>query len=237
MPTVSGFSVDIIVDGYEAKIINKDGAYYVPVNNGSHYKIRVSNFHNKRCDAIISVDGEDIGTFRLRSYQVASIERPGDTDKKFTFYREDSTIAQISGVEEGKEQNGLISVRFIPERSRKIYVQTIGPEYQSKGFRLGSPSGLPQAPSGLLTSAAPASSYQGNQSTYLKSSSQPVSMAMPMASEQKYSSGATVLKGKSYQEFGIADDMDLDYSKEVIIMVRLVIKESMKYPKRIDYTQ
>src|SRR5690348_10484827 len=120
MTTVSGFGLAIIVDDKVVAPVNNDGIY-IPLDNGSNYKIRLSNKHEYRCDAEVTIDGEDIGTFRLKPYQTSTIERPGDVAKKFTFYRETSGVAQRAGVTEGKEENGLIQVRFIPEKRRRIY--------------------------------------------------------------------------------------------------------------------
>lgn len=244
MVSVSGFSVAIISNGTEVDPIIRDGAYYISLPNGSHYKIRLSNRHDYRCNAEVSIDGESIGTFRLYSYQNLTLERPADIDKKFTFYRETSRTAQRAGVVEGKEENGLIRVQFIPEKRRRIYIQTIGHEYSLKGTKLSS---LPQAEpeessyrkSMPTTSMAP-SGFMAPRS-YMSSTSslnEPVTRSLSFENKSTYtpefSSGATILQGKSHQKFTDAEHMNLDWNNAVEIMIRLVVSESVKYPERVD---
>lgn len=245
MISVSGFGVAVISNGREVEPVIRDGAYYIPVKNGDHYKIKLSNKHEYRCNADVSIDGESIGTFRLYSYQTWTIERPGDVSKKFTFYSETSRTARRSGVIEGKEENGLIRVQFTPEKRRRIYAKT-SPEYKMKGVRL-SPSSLPQADESFPESSQ--QSYRG--AMFSRSGSPQLLMASSPGSSlnesvtrsldttpsmSQYKSGATVLQGKSNQSFGDAERIDLDYDNMVEIILRLVVKETdvSRYPERVD---
>lgn len=59
---------------------------HVIMQHGQQYRIQVSNLSSRRCDAVVSLDGDEIGTYRLSAGQVWAIEHPSDSQKCFTFY-------------------------------------------------------------------------------------------------------------------------------------------------------
>jgi hypothetical protein len=73
------------------------------------------------CNATVTIDDNNIGTWRLYSYQTTTIERPSRINKKFIFVKANSNRGFLAGLLPGKSSNGLVCVEFTPEL--KIYPQ------------------------------------------------------------------------------------------------------------------
>lgn len=90
---------------------------YVEVRHGTTYAIVMRNDRDVPCDATVTVDGKDIGTFRIDPHGKVRLERPANEAKKFTFFRRGSTEACKSGIHDvGYDDRGLVSVTFKPGR-------------------------------------------------------------------------------------------------------------------------
>jgi hypothetical protein len=108
------------LNNFEMKIINSsnnglqfvniDNANYVPIHHLEEYKIKLYNNKSVKCDATINIDGEDIGTWRINSFQPITIERPSDVERKFTYADEKSTEAKKSGMGQGNRDNGNLKI-------------------------------------------------------------------------------------------------------------------------------
>jgi hypothetical protein len=82
------------------------------------YTIRLSNHHNRRCDVRLSIDGKEVGNWRIPANSTIELERPVNDTGRFTFYRLGSEGALAAGLSES-EAIGLISAIFIPELIKK----------------------------------------------------------------------------------------------------------------------
>ena len=164
---------------------------YVEMSHNTEYSLSMRNNRNVDCDAVVRVDGVEIGTWRISSHQSILIERPATVDRKFTFYRLGTSESYQAGL--NRDDNlGLISVEFIPakevERGLVFYGEGSPSTYGSKGVErtYGNP--------------------------YNKSSA---------CETKGYNAGGTGLGDHSDQSFGQADSIDRDYSKRVTINLRL----------------
>jgi len=218
------FSVTIITD--TERVDNFDD--YVGLDDGTEFKIRMENNRDTICDAYVYLEGEFIGSWRIREYSHIDIERPANISKKFTFLKEQQ--AQKYGVTKGSFTNGIIKVVFKPKKSYR-YVQSISP--------------ISMSPVRHRINQRSVNNYQSTASM----SSNSLSSQKRLSSNQ-YESGATVLGDLSDQQFYDVEplsnsEIDSNYITEIII--RLVakkkstgspkyqkIKPYSKYPPRID---
>jgi len=92
------------------------GAYYFVLPHESEYKIRLTNDNDVRCDAIVYVDGDKIGTWRINEHGRITIERPANKARKFTLLKTKSHEGIMSGMRSGKFENGLVKIIFRPEK-------------------------------------------------------------------------------------------------------------------------
>jgi len=99
-------------------IVNKGrevASGYVEMRHNTEYSLSMRNDRNVDCDAVVTVDGEKVGTWRIYSHQSILIERPANIDRKFTFYKLGTSEGAQAGLERD-ENLGLISVDYIPAR-------------------------------------------------------------------------------------------------------------------------
>lgn len=82
--------------------------------NGEEYSIVCKNNCFGRCDVELSVDGINVGRWRIEPGSSICIERPAGVAKKFTLVEEGSALAASSGLVPHSD-NGLISATFYPE--------------------------------------------------------------------------------------------------------------------------
>jgi hypothetical protein len=109
MESLNGYSISIIGGKKQ-----EDG--YVSMKHLQNYKIKLANHHSERCQATLKVDGIHMGNFIINSYDTIIIERPVQSQKQFKFVLTDTIQSHIGGIESGNYFNGLIEVRFIPEK-------------------------------------------------------------------------------------------------------------------------
>lgn len=95
-----------------------DANQYVVMDHDTHYKICLVNHSAQRTNARLDIGGKFMGSFRLEPYYTCYVERPVTVDKKFRFFKTNSTEGQMSGLINGNDVNGLISVTFQPEVPR-----------------------------------------------------------------------------------------------------------------------
>jgi len=92
------------------------------MEHGGTYGIWLRNHTDERNDVIISIDGKEIGGWRLGSFVTATIERPPDDTGKFTFYEIGSSESQKAGLDSiARDDLGLVKVTFIPEHRVKSH--------------------------------------------------------------------------------------------------------------------
>jgi hypothetical protein len=105
---LNGFSVTIL-EGKEAT----DG--YVYMNHGTQYTILLQNESNRRCDAEVYLDDQQVGIWRIDRNSTARIERPVHENGRFTFYQVGTPEALKAGIS-NNSGTGLIRVLFKPEQ-------------------------------------------------------------------------------------------------------------------------
>jgi hypothetical protein len=107
---LNGFSV-VIAEGKETP----DG--YVHMKHGTQYTILLQNESNRRCDAEVYLDDQQVGIWRINAFTTARIERPVHDHGRFTFYQVGTSEAIQAGISRNNS-NGLIRVLFKPERAQ-----------------------------------------------------------------------------------------------------------------------
>lgn len=169
---------------------------YVELKHGTQYLIGINNYSKKKADFTVKIDGKEIGTWRLPERDnLIRVERPINATERFTFYGVDSEEYKEIGSDIKKEDSGVVSVTFIPQ----------------KGF-YQSPEVIPLSSNwrdGSVLCSDSAKGWGGGQSA-------------SYSENTKRGAGFTGLSGKSEQQFGIAELMELDHEKAVTINLRLV---------------
>jgi hypothetical protein len=118
---------------------------YVYLQHGDVYRICFRNHSDKNNDVIIEVDGKEIGCWRLKAYQTATIEHPVDDS--------------IS-----RADLGLVKVTFIPEKPKHHRIPAIDT------FPLGA-KGIGATKGGDWSESFSSGSHGGGQSVNLNTRS------------------------------------------------------------------
>jgi hypothetical protein len=179
------------------------GEGYVELAHGTVYTIRMHNMdHSRRCDALVKVDGKDVGGFRLNPNESLNLEHPSHDKGCFTFFKADSReAAQAGGDKVAVVERGVVSVTFKPERK-----PITGGVLRSAGFS-GDEGTTP-------TSYEPEVKTCGG----IKQPSTATRFAAPMS----FAPGVTGLTGQSDQNFYHVPNLDYDPALQVTCNLRLV---------------
>jgi hypothetical protein len=202
MVYLRGYSIQIIPKynfNRSSRNFVRDGADYTSLRHNTEYSLRLSNSNSTNCDAHVWIDGEKVGVWRLRPYQTATIERPANLNRKFTFVKENSYQAVQGNVQTGNFDNGLVKVVFKPEKKYVNYfeAQSVTTENRNLGK------------SGRRS--------MSSMNCYRSSS-------MESDSNSFLSAGGTVLGNKSYQEFTTVDPLnEIDESLITTLYLRIVV--------------
>jgi hypothetical protein len=131
---------------------------FAALAHGQEYAVVLRNNRGCRVDAKLKIDGVDMGTFRLKPWSSATIERPTGQARKFTFLKEGTARALRAGVPTGDQLNGLITVVFSPESERTWSVMNCSAlecqsfqSYSSGGTALGASSSQSFSDTSALT--------------------------------------------------------------------------------------
>jgi hypothetical protein len=112
----------------------EQAAGHVALSHGQVYGLQLTKHGARRCDAVVNVDGKEIGTWRLAAGQSAMLTRPATDHGQFTFYRADSAEAQAAQLGNvGRDNLGLVQVRFVPEMAHAVNTVWCETTYRSKG--------------------------------------------------------------------------------------------------------
>lgn len=189
---------------------------HVEMAHGAVYRLRLCNHnHSLRCDAVIMVDGKDMGTYRIERHGEITLERSYYDSGRFTFFKTDSEEGQAAGAGGvGRDDRGLIQVIFKPEKKAvRPEKKAVRPVRQWRPWCLfdniwRSPDIHPHlcsvSPKGLdETTARDLYGMEGDR-------------------EERTSAGVTGLTGHSSQGFYTVADLDYDPDGVVTINVRLV---------------
>ena len=90
---------------------------YVEMAHNTKYKILLSNDSELDCDAVVEIDGKEVGIWRARSGKSICIERPVHDTGQFTFYKLDTPEGRKIGLV-ANNKLGLISTLFKPEKPK-----------------------------------------------------------------------------------------------------------------------
>jgi hypothetical protein len=193
---------------------------YVEMRHNLQYSISLRNDRYTNCDAVVTIDGKEVGTWRIPSRSQITIDRPANDSGIFTFFEVGSKKGRKAGLVEGDPKNGLISVRFIPERqyANISWVTTYpdleprpltGNQYYDTNWNTGTfgdTTGTFAEPCSVITCSNSVSD-RGSSST-------------------SYSAGGTGLSGQSDQIFGSAPVISRNYAESVTVNLRLVSSKS-----------
>lgn len=114
------------LNGYELNIVGSRNNFisstksitsegFAVMSHNETYKIKLGNNNFSRCDAVVTIDGSQVGTWRLQPKSSITIERPADIDKNFTFFKVGTSEGNSAGLKLNDRDNGLVQVEFIPE--------------------------------------------------------------------------------------------------------------------------
>ena len=236
MVYLNGFGVEILVRGRNIDKFTRNGGKYYALHHGDEYEIRLTNNRDTIADAELKIDGVDSGKFRIPAHDTLTLERPANRPKKFTFVKEDSSLARRTGVVEGEYENGLISVKFFPKKEVK---------YEPLRPVMEEPVSMRVSPLESMRAAPLSSASSAGLMSSTSSMIQPRTMLAKQASMRapEYSSGATILGDQSSQRFSLIEPLkphEIDRENITTITIRLVAEEyrvyspKTPYPPRID---
>lgn len=173
---------------------NEKGSGHVYLPHGSQYTVDLRNqWYDRDCDATLTIDGKDMGTYRVPSNGSVVLERSSADQGKFTFFADGTAEAAAAGIlMVDNPDRGLVSVRFRPAKARMRPVEMVsrGVEREEKT------SGGINIDAGVLRSFN--------------------------AGLSPSRSGITGLTGHSNQQFREVPNLDYDQTEEVVINLRLV---------------
>lgn len=187
---VGNFSV-LIPEGSE-----RDSGY-VGLEHGNNFVIRLMNHTHQQCDAEVTVDGKDVGCFRIDAHGSCTLERSPDDNGRFTFFSagtDDANKAGEFGI--AAADKGLIQVKFVPERQREYRPSVV----RGMGGVFGMWEGGPSM-GGWSRDRGTTECDAGNEKTV---------------------GGITGLSGHSDQQFRTVGSIDRDESQAVTISLRLI---------------
>jgi hypothetical protein len=223
-------SFSVLIDGGEERSNSQ-----VFMRHNSQFRIRIGNHGSKRCDATLQVDGKTIMTLRLAAGQVTTVDGPPDGDRgNFTFLATNTEAAAACGASEIKtDDRGLIEVKFVPEKVRtyrpirKRYVgynPDDGAKWISSHDDLGGVIRTQHLSSGPRGQSA---SDFGTTETSCDFDDTPVGGApsssfLTRSPQPETQAGIVGLTGEHSQKWIDAGHMELDYSSQVDISLRLV---------------
>jgi len=116
----------------------------VELSHGQTYKIRMRNHFPRRADCELTVDGEQVGCFRLSAHQTMTIDRPADKARLLTFFKLGTAEAAQGGIVDD-ENVGLVTAVFYPEIERQPIYRG---ELVSKGIPMASAASGPSLSAG-----------------------------------------------------------------------------------------
>jgi len=215
------FSVEIISD--HIRHIKKGDYNYYALPHMEEYKIKMINSRNTRCDAEVFVDGQLVGTWRIDPYNSATIERPIKINKRFTFVRQDSKVARRAGINQNDNMDGLVTVRFKPEKhnycDNKPFVLSKVCYNNDDITYFGNPN-----PTRFVNNDI---SYAQSLNSYLDG----IQISSKGNFEPKENVvGATVLGANTDQYFRTVEDIyDIDYHNITTINVRMMVLNEQTY--------
>ena len=120
-----------------ASSFTKDGHLYHRLKHGDEYTVRLTNNTNQYVNALLKIDSDTMGKWRISPRSSINVERPVHNSRKFVFVEENSSEAREGGVRQGSasQSNGLVEVTFIPlvdERPSYDCYRSWKPQYKNQ---------------------------------------------------------------------------------------------------------
>lgn len=191
---------------------------HVLIPHNTKYTIRLSNhWHDRRCDATVTIDGKDMGTFRLDNYGQITLERPVHDEGCFTFYKADTAeYAKASGGEVSPDLRGLVQVVFKPEKKQFAHLvpRSVGVPKGAWDKQGGALYGMPMNCSAPPTKSVPLEREEKTCGGILTTRSATGAGGQAQA-------GVTGLSGHSGQKFLEVAELEYDPAEEVTVSLRL----------------
>jgi len=215
----------------EASSFKRNGHTYYRLKHNDEYQVRMYNNTSEYVNALLKIDSDTMGKWRIAPYSSVMIERPSHNSRKFTFVEEASDEAREGGVRQGSKSgsNGLVEVTFIPMIDRR-------PDSERWD--------MPMTNTLSLKSSINSNSSSNTRMAYTNSRGLEAQYAMNSITEsnsfnsdadstnQSYAAGATVLGEDSSQKFGRASRYFVesrDKTRRVTKRVRIVIDNRSRY--------
>jgi hypothetical protein len=104
------------LDLYELTIPegHEDTNGHIAMRHGQQYTLVLTNHSSERADAIISINGKEIGKWRIPALSCISLEHPANETDHFTFCHNDSQEGQSSHLNIVSPNDfGLVAAKFI----------------------------------------------------------------------------------------------------------------------------
>lgn len=99
----------------EASFFKKNDHTYYRLKHGDEYGVRMINNTDNHVNAVLKIDSNVMGKWRIKPHKSIVIERPVHNYRRFTFVSESSSEALEGGVRQlDNEMNGLVEVTFVP---------------------------------------------------------------------------------------------------------------------------
>lgn len=191
---------------------------YIEMEDGKQYTLVLRNSRSVPCDAEVSIDGKAVGTFRIYANDSIRLERSPQDDGRFTFYRLGSEGAKKSELEKVSVSDlGLIRVVFTPQR---VYSWSpYSPWWTYPNYSTWRRADYANTWDGMGAA--------GTTITYANTNSDGT-VCDTGAITVSNCAGGTGLSGHSGQGFTSVGSLDLDYSQQTTIYLRLVASKNPK---------
>lgn len=123
MSITKDFYTVFIVDNGN-KPVKKLDEYVFALKHGEEYKIKMTNHHSElRANASISVDGKNIGYYRIEKDSTITIERPAKQERRLTFFKNGTKEAIKGGLNSSNPDQGILKVTFEQENEPEFVHQ------------------------------------------------------------------------------------------------------------------
>jgi hypothetical protein len=201
---------------------------YVEMRHGKQYSIQLRNDRDVPCDAKVSVDGKEIGVWRISPKSGILLERPAEDHGRFTFYElgtDEAVKAKLHSVK--PNDLGLVQVLFTPNWTMTVsYLPRYN--FDPHFYRLCDPC-VPWTTSGAndgytVTACDPFVMHGSSRVASMGSAAGGQFANTMNCSVTPNGSGGTGLSGHSQQAFSPVGEIALDHS--TTITLRLIIRQS-----------
>jgi len=183
----------------------------VLLKEGQKYKLQLTNNYAGRCNCIVTIDGKEIGIFRLEPYSRYTIERPVNDVGYFTFHKDvNDPLNRSNSSNPAVSNKGLITARFVPEgyannrRNKK---------------KQAAPASMDQ-PGGSIGYSNDDNEYE-NRKSFSSGAKSKSRSTYEILEESKLVKGITKFEGESNQHFTTVVNMPTAENAAVLITLRL----------------